>query len=716
MDALKARILEAAPGQVQETICSAQFVPRAAAFTSLIQMAAKAKQPQKAIEIFEAMSAVGMQPNTFSYSALISALARAGRWQEAERYFSDLRALAERQPEMRPNTVTYAALISAYEKGGELERALSAFRQQLAEGVPPDLITYSSLVTACERAGRVRQAGELLDQLHAGGMVGTHQLYHGLLTSCQAAGEGELALEVFLGMQCAGVRPTSHTVGLLLGALVSSGQVGHSLWLVREALASSYELGTASFNTVLQLLAACGEWGASLGLFRAMRLAGPKAFPDGASAGLLVAACMQGGNAELAGQLTAELAGQGLLQPVGGAAGGAAWPGAGSPPTQPPLPVPLPLPLPLPLSMQADGGQQEDGHGGGKGAACGEHTDGRQHNGARGERADGRQHNGERGGGCMPHGGAAAKALHNNGASSNESPKGVTGSYASIVVVLGAGGAVVWVSSQQEVPYTGRKHAIMVGPESELDLGREAFQQVLAEAKQQGALLPPRHPASQTVRRIGTRIAQAATDGYGGGYQDHLKHMEWEFAVIDSPQVNAFVVPGGKVVVYTGLLRMVRSEAELAAVLAHESAHVVARHAAERITQMGAVEVVRAIAYWVFGLPIPSGPLTAIFFLPNSRKAETEADVIGVQIMARACYDPSAMVSVFEKMGAAEKRDGGDKIPKFLRTHPHSGDRVVAIRKMLPQAEGLYEMSGCEAAGGALAGFRTVMQKLDWGQ
>ena len=232
--------------------------------------------------------------------------------------------------------------------------------------------------------------------------------------------------------QCAGVRPTSHTVGLLLGALVSSGQVGHSLWLVREALASSYELGTASFNTVLQLLAACGEWGASLGLFRAMRLAGPKAFPDGASAGLLVAACMQGGNAELAGQLTAELAGQGLLQPVGGAAGGAAWPGAGSPPTQPPLPVPLPLPLPLPLSMQADGGQQEDGHGGGKGAACGEHTDGRQHNGARGERADGRQHNGERGGGCMPHGGAAAKALHNNGASSNESPKGVTGSYASV--------------------------------------------------------------------------------------------------------------------------------------------------------------------------------------------------------------------------------------------------------------------------------------------
>ncbi|KAL4437390.1 hypothetical protein ABPG75_004529 [Micractinium tetrahymenae] len=284
------------------------------------------------------------------------------------------------------------------------------------------------------------------------------------------------------------------------------------------------------------------------------------------------------------------------------------------------------------------------------------------------------------------------------------------------LVVLGAGAAVVWVTSRQEVPYTGRMHAILVDPESEGELGEQTFKQVLTEARMQGTLLPAWHPATLAVRRVGMRVARAATDGYGGGFQRHLQDLKWEFVVIDSPQVNAFVVPGGKVVVYTGLLRMVRSEDELAAVLAHESAHVVARHAAERITQMGALEVARMLAYWVFGLPIPAGPLSAIFFLPNSRKAETEADVIGIQIMARACYDPSGMVTMFEKMGRAEAKDGGDRVPKFLRTHPHSSDRIKAIEKMMPTAEGLYEMNGCDSARGPLARFRAVVQRLDWGQ
>lgn len=283
------------------------------------------------------------------------------------------------------------------------------------------------------------------------------------------------------------------------------------------------------------------------------------------------------------------------------------------------------------------------------------------------------------------------------------------------LVVLGGGAAVVWVTSRQEVPYTGRMHAILVDPDSEHELGQQTFQQVLAEARMQGTLLPAWHPATVAVKRVGMRVAQAATDGYGGGFQRHLRDLNWEFAVINSPQVNAFVVPGGKVVVYTGLLRMVRSEDELAAVLAHESAHVVARHAAERITQMGALEAARMLAYCVFGLPIPAGPLSAIFFLPNSRKAETEADVIGIQIMARACYNPAGMVTMFEKMGREEAKEGGDRMPKFLRTHPHSSDRIKAIQKMMPTAEGLYETNGCEAAGGALARFRAVVQRLDGG-
>ncbi|EFN59867.1 hypothetical protein CHLNCDRAFT_133694 [Chlorella variabilis] len=291
MDVLKARIMEAAPGEVQGVISSVQFVPRAAAFTSLIQM-----------------------PNTFSYSALISALARAGRWQEAERYFQELAAKAQRHPDMQPNTVTYAALISAYEKGGQLDRALAAFERQLAADVAPDLITYSSLITACERAGSLGQASCLLDQLHGSGLVGNHQLYHGLLSACQVAGRWELAVEVFLGMQCATMRPTAHTVGLLLGTLCEAGQAGHALCLLCEALRGRYELGPSAYHAVLQLLAGLGDWRAALGVYRAMQLV--KAGPDASSAGLIVAACMHGGNQALAAQLAGEFVAQGLLQPA----------------------------------------------------------------------------------------------------------------------------------------------------------------------------------------------------------------------------------------------------------------------------------------------------------------------------------------------------------------------------------------------------------------
>eukprot|EP00887_Chlorella_sp_A99_P005887 scaffold1.g5887.t1 len=243
-------------------------------------------------------------------------------------------------------------------------------------------------------------------------------------------------------------------------------------------------------------------------------------------------------------------------------------------------------------------------------------------------------------------------------------------------------------------------------------MGRDAFAQIVTEARMNGTLLPPNHPASMAVRRVGQRLAATAAKGAGGGFHQHLqqKGWSWEFAVIRSKQVNAFVVPGGKVVVYTGLLQLIRNEDELASVLAHETAHVVARHAAERITQMGAIEVARILAHWVFGMPIPSGPLATLFFLPNSRKQETEADVIGLQLMAHACYAPEGMLTMFQKMGKVEQQEGG-YIPNFLRTHPNSSDRLETIRKMLPSAEALYETSGCEARRGPLY---ALLRRVDW--
>lgn len=248
------------------------------------------------------------------------------------------------------------------------------------------------------------------------------------------------------------------------------------------------------------------------------------------------------------------------------------------------------------------------------------------------------------------------------------------------------------------IRYSGRRHAILLNVSSEKTMGQQTFAQIIREAKFRKTLLPEHHPASKAVRRVGQRIASIASDGYGGGFHEHMKHLKWEFAVINSPEVNAFVVPGGKVVVYTGLLKLIDKEDELGAVLAHEVAHVLARHSAERITESGIIDLFRMIAYWVFGLPIPQGPLAAVFFLPNSRKVETEADVIGIQLAARACYDPEAAVQVFSKLGKMEAKSVGAAVPKFLRTHPVSEDRIARIVEMLPKAKNLAEISGCSTS------------------
>ncbi|KAI8474498.1 MAG: peptidase family M48-domain-containing protein [Monoraphidium minutum] len=264
-------------------------------------------------------------------------------------------------------------------------------------------------------------------------------------------------------------------------------------------------------------------------------------------------------------------------------------------------------------------------------------------------------------------------------------------------VVKAAGGAAVvggayYFRSLEEVPYTHRRHAIFISPATEAQLGEQLWGETIRDAQASRKLLPPSHPLSQLVQRVGRRIAAVASDGEGGGYNGHMKAQQWEFAVIDDPQVNAFVAPGGKVVVFTGLLQIMKSEDELAAVIAHEAAHVVARHIAENLSRAQMIGLTTIVARLLLGIPLPPDLLVVSFFLPHSRSNEAEADAIGIRLLARACYDPEANVRMLQALEAQERArgGGGGSGPALLRTHPLTEDRVVRVRALLPEAYKIY--------------------------
>lgn len=202
--------------------------------------------------------------------------------------------------------------------------------------------------------------------------------------------------------------------------------------------------------------------------------------------------------------------------------------------------------------------------------------------------------------------------------------------------------------------------------------------------------------ANARVQRVGRRIAQSVGR--------ELPHAEWEFVVFESEEANAFALPGGKVGVYAGLLRIATVDDELAAVMGHEIAHVSSRHGAERASQQllvmgGALlaeagmeaedvgEERRNAIRAAYGLGATVG-----LMLPYSRLHESEADAVGLRFAAGAGYDPRAAVSFWRKM-AATKRKGAPQPPEFLSTHPADETRIRSLEELIPRYLPLYEQS-----------------------
>ena len=250
-----------------------------------------------------------------------------------------------------------------------------------------------------------------------------------------------------------------------------------------------------------------------------------------------------------------------------------------------------------------------------------------------------------------------------------------------LAVALLAGGIV---TACETVPYTGRSQLQFMSPEQESQLGAQTFQQTLAKAK-----LSSDAGASEMVTRVGSRIAAVT------GHPEY----KWEYRLIqDDKQANAFALPGGKVAVYTGILPITRDENGLAAVLGHEIGHVVARHGGERISQQMLVNVglETTMAALSRGNPATVQSVASLLgagatvgvLLPWSRAQESEADHLGLILMAKAGYDPHAARDLWVRMAAASQ--GLGKPPELRSTHPSEPTRIRQIEVWMPEAMQAY--------------------------
>lgn len=202
---------------------------------------------------------------------------------------------------------------------------------------------------------------------------------------------------------------------------------------------------------------------------------------------------------------------------------------------------------------------------------------------------------------------------------------------------------------------------------------------------------------AEMVKRVGSRIAKAITEYYQSkGLTNDLANYKWEFNLVDSKEINAWCMPGGKVVVYTGILPVTQNEAALAVVLGHEITHAVAGHGRERMSQAMVAQGVQILGNVALSKNTQTqgifnniyGPAAQVgVLLPNSRNQEYEADHYGLIFAAMAGYNPQEAVPFWQRMANM----GGQKPPTFLSSHPADEDRIKKLQELMPEALTYYK-------------------------
>ena len=251
---------------------------------------------------------------------------------------------------------------------------------------------------------------------------------------------------------------------------------------------------------------------------------------------------------------------------------------------------------------------------------------------------------------------------------------------------------VLVIQACSTVPLIGRKQVSLLPESSMVEMSLTNYSEFLKENK-----LSTNKEQSDIIKRVGAKMS-VAVEKYlkENGFQDRVADFKWEFNLVESKELNAWCMPGGKVVFYTGIMPVTKNDAGVAVVMGHEIGHAVARHGNERMSQQmlqqygGAAlsEVIKtkpdetkAIFQSIYGLGSQY-----LVVLPYSRQQEYEGDKLGLIFMAIAGYDPKEAISFWERMAA----NSGAKQPEFLSTHPLEQNRIEAIKQFLPEAMKYY--------------------------
>lgn len=231
-----------------------------------------------------------------------------------------------------------------------------------------------------------------------------------------------------------------------------------------------------------------------------------------------------------------------------------------------------------------------------------------------------------------------------------------------------------------------RQQLLLVSNEQVLQMSAQGYNQMLQEARSKGVLDTD---AAQLARlkRISSRLIDQVSL-----YRSDARNWKWEVHTIKSNQLNAFVLPGGKIMFYSGIIdRLNLTDDEIAAIMGHEMAHAIREHARERMSGQVATQTGIGIAASVFGLSQGQAELANLagdlgIARPHSRTQESEADKIGLVLMAKAGYNPNAAITLWQKMQRASQGEP----PQFLSTHPSSSNRISTLRALLPEVMPYY--------------------------